>query len=73
MSDPKTGKDDDHDEILGLDLDSKPIFRPKGSPFTLIEMPPGSGKTVNLVIGSVLHRALLKYTLPPASTKGRRK
>lgn len=58
------GMDDlDSGELYGLDIDGTPVWRPKASPFALIEMPPGVGKTVNLVIGSVVHRALKGFTV----------
>jgi len=57
MDDPMSG------ELFGTDLEGNPVFRPNGAPFALIEMPPGVGKTVNLVIGSILHRTLLGYSL----------
>jgi len=73
MSDTKSGRHNDltHDTALGPDQQGKPVFRTTDTQFNLIEMPPGRGKTINLVIGSVLHRALLKNT-PPPSTKGGR-
>lgn len=37
----------------------KTPFAPPKTPFALIEAPPGAGKTVNFVIGSILHRARL--------------
>lgn len=57
MHDPGTG------ELFGTDLEGNSVFRPTGAPFALIEMPPGVGKTVNLVVGSILHRTLLGYSL----------
>ena len=50
-----------HGEFYGLDDEGQPVFRPAGAPFALIEMPPGVGKTVCLVIGSILHRARLGF------------
>lgn len=73
MSDPRSRETDDHDETFELDLEGKPSIRPGGTQSDLIEMPAGKGKTVNFVIGSILHRALLKNTPPRTSTKGRRK
>jgi hypothetical protein len=74
MSFPKAGKDHDLTsyEALGLDLQGKPVFRPEGRAVALAEVPPGKGKTVNVVIGSILRRVLLKNTPPPASSKGSR-
>lgn len=46
-------------ELFGLDDHGVPVWRPAGAPFALIEMPPGVGKTVCLVMGSILHRAKL--------------
>jgi len=50
-------------ELYGLDGGGHAIFRPEHAPFAVIEMPPGVGKTVNLVTGSVLHRAMLGDSL----------
>jgi type IV secretion system protein VirD4 len=50
-------------ELLGLDEDGRPVWRPAKTPFALIEMPPGVGKTVSLVIGSILHRAMLGFSV----------
>ena len=52
--------------LLGLhrhDDAALPVFTPPKTPFALIEMPPGVGKTVNYVIGSVLHQARLGKSL----------
>jgi type IV secretory pathway TraG/TraD family ATPase VirD4 len=48
-----------HGELLGFDDNGRAVWRPMQGPFGLIEMPPGVGKTVNLVVGSILHRAKL--------------
>jgi len=40
-----------------------PAFAPPHTPFALIEMPPGVGKTVNYVISSILHQARLGKSL----------
>ena len=54
------GMDDpEHGNFLGLYDGRAPVFAPPGTPFSLVEMPPGVGKTVNYVIGSILHRAEL--------------
>ncbi len=45
--------------FLGLLEGAAPVFAPPKTPFSLIEMPPGAGKTVNYVMGSILHRARL--------------
>lgn len=50
-------------ELLGLDDDGKAIFRPENTPFALIEAPPGVGKTSAIVIGGILHRAMLGYSM----------
>lgn len=50
-------------ELLGLDENGRPIYRPESAPFALIEMPPGVGKTISIVIGSILHRAMLGYSM----------
>lgn len=57
MDDPANG------ELFGTDLEAHPVFRPNGAPFSLVEMPPGVGKSVNLVMGSILNRTLLGYSL----------
>lgn len=57
MDDPENG------ELYGLDDDGRTVWRPPGAPFALIEMPPGVGKTVFLVVASILHRAMLGYSL----------
>jgi len=57
MDDPASG------ELLGTDLRGRRVHRQKGAPFALIEKPPGVGKTVNLVLPSIMHRAMLGYSL----------
>jgi hypothetical protein len=57
MDDPAGGN------FLGLYVGQLPVFAPSGTPFSLIEMPPGAGKTINYVIGSILHRAKLSRPL----------
>jgi len=57
MDDPGSG------ELFGADLEGHPVFRPTGAPFSLVEMPPGVGKSVNLVMVSILHRTLLGHSL----------
>lgn len=49
--------------FLGLHQGKHPVFAPPRTPFSLIEMPPGVGKTVNIVVGSVLHQARLGKSL----------
>lgn len=49
--------------FLGLFEELAPAFAPPRTPFSLIEMPPGVGKTVNYVIGSILHQARLGKSL----------
>lgn len=49
--------------FLGLFDGQAPVFSPEKTPFSLIEMPPGSGKTINYVIPSILHRAELGASL----------
>ena len=49
--------------FLGLFEGSAPVFAPPGTPFSLIEMPPGAGKTVCHVLGSILHRARLGHSI----------
>lgn len=50
-------------ELYGLDDDGNPVMRPHNAFLALVTMPPGGGKTSNLVIGSILHRAMLGYSL----------
>lgn len=57
MHDPASGN------FLGLYDGALPTFAPPRNPFALIEMPPGVGKTVNLVIASILHQARLGKSL----------
>jgi type IV secretory pathway TraG/TraD family ATPase VirD4 len=57
MDDPASGN------FLGLYEEIAPAFAPPRTPFSLIEMPPGVGKTVNYVIGSILHQARLGKSL----------
>lgn len=57
MNDPASGN------FLGLFEELAPAFAPPRTPFSLIEMPPGVGKTVNYVIGSILHQARLGKSL----------
>ena len=54
---------------LGLFQGTAPVFAPPRTPFSLIEMPPGAGKTVNCVIGSILHRARLGASIVVADPK----
>lgn len=57
MDDPASGN------FLGLFGGKAPAFAPPRTPFSLIEMPPGVGKTVYYVIGSILHQARLGKSL----------
>ena len=57
MGDPASGN------FLGLFDGKSPAFAPPRTPFSLIEMPPGVGKTVYYVIGSILHQARLGKSL----------
>lgn len=57
MDDPASGN------FLGLKDGTLPVFAPPRTPFSLIEAPPGSGKTVCLVTGSILHQARLGKSL----------
>ena len=57
MADPESGN------FLGLYEGTAPVFAPPDTPFALIEMPPGAGKTVSCVTGSILHRARLGYSV----------
>ena len=51
MDDPASGR------FLGLHSSGRPVFTPPRTPFMLVEMPPGVGKTVRLVVGNILHLA----------------
>jgi len=57
MDDPASGN------FLGLYEAALPAFAPPRNPFSLNEMPPGVGKTVNYVIPSILHQARLGKSL----------
>lgn len=57
MDDPASGN------LLGLHEGALPTFAPPRNPFSLIEMPPGVGKTVNYVIPSILHQVRLGKSL----------
>lgn len=58
------GCDDWHNgELLGIDDDGKPVYRPTGANFGLFEMTPGGGKTASVVAGSILHRAKLGFSV----------
>lgn len=57
MHDPASGN------FLGLYEGRFPAFAPPRTPFCMIEMPPGVGKTVNYVIPSILHQARLGKSL----------
>ena len=52
-----------HGSLLGLDEQGAPVWRPAKAPFALVEMPPGVGKTACLVIGSILHYAMLGHSV----------
>lgn len=57
MHDPASGN------FLGMYEGRLPAFAPPRNPFSLNEMPPGVGKTVNYVIPSILHQARLGKSL----------
>ncbi|MCB2049446.1 MAG: type IV secretory system conjugative DNA transfer family protein [Novosphingobium sp.] len=61
LSDPANGNFVGLASIAG----KKPIFLPvfARSPIALIEMPPGGGKTIHFVIGSIIHLAKLGRSL----------
>lgn len=56
MHDPASGN------LLGHN-GSFPVFAPAKTPFSLIEMPPGVGKTSCYVMGSILHKAMQGYSV----------
>ena len=63
LTTPETGM------FAGLQRSSgTPIFA--GAPWTYVEAPPGAGKTINLVVGEILHRARLAQSLFIADIKG---
>lgn len=49
--------------FIGLHANGHPVFYPPKSPFSLIEKPPGTNKTIAHVIESILHLAELGYSL----------
>ena len=55
LDDPRAGM------LVGVHQSGKPLFA--RAPWSLIEAPPGAGKTVNFVIGEVLHQARLGRSL----------
>jgi len=55
--------------LLGLFEGKFPVFSPPKTPFSLIEMPPGVGKTTCYVVGSILHKAKQGYSLCIADVK----
>lgn len=50
-------------ELLGRDENGKTVWRPESAPFMLVESVPGGGKTSAFVINSILHRAMLGYSV----------
>ena len=50
-------------ELYGLDEGMRPVWRPAQTPFLLCESPPGGGKSSSLVVGSIIHRAMLGYSV----------
>lgn len=63
MYDPASG------DLLGLDPDGRPVFRPRKSPFLIYEASPGTGKSVCAVVPSILHRAMAGASLVIADPK----
>lgn len=63
MDDPNSGN------LLGLHDGTLPVFSPANAPFSLIEMPPGVGKTTCYVVGSILHQAKLGKSICVADPK----
>lgn len=53
----------EHGELFGLDDNGNPVWRPRNAFMTLVTIPPGGGKTIYFVIGSILHRAMLGYSV----------
>lgn len=63
MTKPETGM------FVGLQLSSgTPLF--VRAPWSLVEAPPGVGKTINFVVGEILHRARLGQSLFIPDIKG---
>jgi len=56
--------------LLGLDSKGRPVWAPANAPFGLYEGPPGSGKTIAYVMGTILHHAALGYSLVVSDPKG---
>ena len=63
MDDPNSGN------LLGVHGGALPVFTPSKAPFSLIEMPPGIGKTTCYVVGSILHQAKLGRSICVADPK----
>ncbi|WP_149535743.1 type IV secretory system conjugative DNA transfer family protein [Siccirubricoccus phaeus] len=59
----------DYGELLGLDDDGRPVWRPAKTPFMLWESPPGGFKTVAGVMGSIMHRARLGFSIVAPDVK----
>ncbi|NKE48641.1 type IV secretory system conjugative DNA transfer family protein [Roseomonas frigidaquae] len=53
----------EHGELLGLDDKGRPVWRPAKAPFMLWESPPGGFRTVAGVMGSIMHRAQLGFSV----------
>ncbi|WP_417729047.1 type IV secretory system conjugative DNA transfer family protein [Roseovarius sp.] len=49
---------DEPSDLLGLDAKDEPVWRPRKLPFSLVEMPPGVGKTVCYVMPWIISRAV---------------
>lgn len=50
-------------DLLGLDRKGIAVWRPRRMPFSLVEMPPGVGKTISYVMPWIITRATGGYSL----------
>ncbi|KFL29533.1 hypothetical protein JP75_20395 [Devosia riboflavina] len=60
---------DQPSELLGLDHKGRPVWRPRSLPFSIIEMPPGVGKSICYVMTWIISRATGGYSLVIADPK----
>lgn len=60
---------DEPSDLLGLDRKGQPVWRPRALPFSLIEMPPGVGKTICYVMPWIISRAVGGYSMVIADPK----
>lgn len=60
---------DEPSELLGLDRKGRPVWRPRSLPFSLIEMPPGVGKSICYVMTWIISRSTGGYSMVIADPK----